>query len=304
MDKGKRITDLEQITRIPSGSTYLVESGDGEGTRKLLHEDLVKSIGDNLQIGDIEELEELEKMKFSEVQDGQEEPEESSVKEKFTLVKAILKVLGVATSVFRGTDGIKGGTAGMVPPPAPEDEGKVLGANGQWVPPGEGGTLDVLKDREELEANTDKGKLVDALVVKEISGNLKFPDGTQFYADIQDGKPGFNTDPERGADTFVPFSNMLNSLNVVKTYGMTTVNTRISTIKQELEANKLYVVYIYSQYNSTHTYSGDNIHVIGTVGAHDSHFAIIKATKETTLTCTTERANASGYYDVSIYVFD
>lgn len=32
-----------------------------------------------------------------------------------------------------------------------------------------------------------------------------FPDGTDFYLDVQDGVSGFNTDPARGADTFVPF---------------------------------------------------------------------------------------------------
>lgn len=34
-----------------------------------------------------------------------------------------------------------------------------------------------------------------------------FPDGTDFYLDVQDGVSGFNTDPARGADTFHPFFN-------------------------------------------------------------------------------------------------
>lgn len=167
MDEGKRITDLEQITKIPASSAYLVESGDGAGTKKVLHEDLVKSIGEALPIGDTEELEGLEKLENSEEKDEPEELEEPSVKEKFTLVKAILKVLGIATSIFKGTDGIKCGTAGMVPPPAPEDEGKVLGSNGQWVPAG-GRSYKVVKSIEELEAITEEGWVVDALVVKEI----------------------------------------------------------------------------------------------------------------------------------------
>lgn len=33
-----------------------------------------------------------------------------------------------------------------------------------------------------------------------------FPDGTHFYPDNQNGKYGFNTDPQRGADTFRPFN--------------------------------------------------------------------------------------------------
>lgn len=34
---------------------------------------------------------------------------------------------------------------------------------------------------------------------------FNFPDGTGFYPDIKDGVRGYNTDPERGADTFHPF---------------------------------------------------------------------------------------------------
>lgn len=30
--------------------------------------------------------------------------------------------------------------------------------------------------------------------------------GTKFYFDYQDGQYGYNTDPERGADTFSPFN--------------------------------------------------------------------------------------------------
>lgn len=32
-----------------------------------------------------------------------------------------------------------------------------------------------------------------------------FPDGVKFYPDIKDGERGYNTDPARGADTFIPF---------------------------------------------------------------------------------------------------
>lgn len=40
----------------------------------------------------------------------------------------------------------------------------------------------------------------------EVNNNLMFPDGTHFYPDSQNGKYGFNTDPQRGADTFRPFN--------------------------------------------------------------------------------------------------
>lgn len=38
-----------------------------------------------------------------------------------------------------------------------------------------------------------------------LGDRTEFPDGTIFYPDSQDGKYGFNTDPNRGADTFHPF---------------------------------------------------------------------------------------------------
>ena len=44
-----------------------------------------------------------------------------------------------------------------------------------------------------------------AKAVNSLSNDLMFPDGTKFYPDIKDGKYGFNTDPNRGADTFSPF---------------------------------------------------------------------------------------------------
>lgn len=40
-----------------------------------------------------------------------------------------------------------------------------------------------------------------------LNNKLMFPSGEQFYLDEKDGKRGYNTDPARGADTFVPFSN-------------------------------------------------------------------------------------------------
>lgn len=41
---------------------------------------------------------------------------------------------------------------------------------------------------------------------RELTENLTFPDGTGFYPDEQDGQKGYNTSPNRGADTFFPFS--------------------------------------------------------------------------------------------------
>ena len=44
--------------------------------------------------------------------------------------------------------------------------------------------------------------------ITSFNNELKFPDGTGFYPDVQNGIRGYNTDPERGADTFSPFSDI------------------------------------------------------------------------------------------------
>lgn len=45
-----------------------------------------------------------------------------------------------------------------------------------------------------------------------------FPDGTAFYLDTKEGERGFNTDPQRGADTFFPFRKK-NSLKLLSHWG-------------------------------------------------------------------------------------
>lgn len=181
MDLGRKITDLEKMENVPNGTSYLAEAGDGSGTKQIEHEKLVKKIGEDLKLGNLAELD---------------------TKSKESVVKAVNEVNKKAGTTFEGTDGIKAGTAGVVPQPQPEDAGKVLGANGQWVPPGEAGSLDVLKTMEELEANTDKGKLPDALLVKEV--NNKFGSVTRLITDEESGKLiGYTT--KEGADTVFPF---------------------------------------------------------------------------------------------------
>lgn len=43
------------------------------------------------------------------------------------------------------------------------------------------------------------------MIIIQLNSDLKFPDGTGFYPDVQNGQRGYNTDPARGADTFSPF---------------------------------------------------------------------------------------------------
>lgn len=66
-----------------------------------------------------------------------------------------------------------------------------------------------LDSYEEIMANTASGKFAGALGVKEGLNMLNdslTANNNQFYFDYQDGKYGYNTDPNRGADTFSPFS--------------------------------------------------------------------------------------------------
>lgn len=86
--------------------------------------------------------------------------------------------------------------------------------------------VEVLDTKAEIEANTEEGKVAGAAAVKEIFGELNdkvvFPDGTGFYPDVQNGVRGYNTDPQRGADTFCPFTDrdmeILTTANQSMTY--------------------------------------------------------------------------------------
>ena len=50
-----------------------------------------------------------------------------------------------------------------------------------------------------------KEEIANKTAIAELNENLTFPDGTGFYPDEQDGQKGYNTSPNRGADTFFPF---------------------------------------------------------------------------------------------------
>lgn len=62
----------------------------------------------------------------------------------------------------------------------------------------------VLNSKEEIEANTSENMIAGADAVKEVYSSLT-ANGSQLCMDYHDGKYGVNTDPERGADTFIPF---------------------------------------------------------------------------------------------------
>lgn len=67
------------------------------------------------------------------------------------------------------------------------------------------------------------------------NGGLSFPSGDGFYLDEKDGVKGYNTSPNRGADTFFPFNNF-NILNYVTHADGTFTDTF------EVEKNGRYIV--------------------------------------------------------------
>jgi hypothetical protein len=62
--------------------------------------------------------------------------------------------------------------------------------------------------------------------IEELNTNLTAPTVGKFIYDYQDGKHGFNTNPDRGADTFHPFKSDL----VIKRIGANAVYTNGSSI--------------------------------------------------------------------------
>lgn len=64
MNQGQTIFELEHATTVPAGSRYVVEMGDGTGTKAVTHEDVVKAVGGDLPLGDTKDLETLAKDNF------------------------------------------------------------------------------------------------------------------------------------------------------------------------------------------------------------------------------------------------
>lgn len=57
MNEGRTFFDLPQAQTVPAGSRYAVEMGDGTGTKSVTHEDVVRAVGADLPLGDINDLE-------------------------------------------------------------------------------------------------------------------------------------------------------------------------------------------------------------------------------------------------------
>ena len=76
----------------------------------------------------------------------------------------------------------------------------------------------VLDTIEEISANTSGGKFAGALALKNVNNSLT-ANSKHFYFDYKNGKYGYNTNPNRGADTFVPFKSGYDSLETPITNG-------------------------------------------------------------------------------------
>lgn len=61
MNMGKEITDLREGTTISGKSMYIVEMGDGTGTKRITHEKLVNQIQKEIEMSYEETLELLNK---------------------------------------------------------------------------------------------------------------------------------------------------------------------------------------------------------------------------------------------------
>lgn len=76
-------------------------------------------------------------------------------------------------------------------------------------------TGNILNSLAEVSAATQQNTIAGALALKEVNSSLT-ANNNQFYFDYQDGKYGFNTNPNRGADTFSPFKSPTNCTITLK----------------------------------------------------------------------------------------
>lgn len=66
---------------------------------------------------------------------------------------------------------------------------------------------------EEIEASTNlDGKIPSAAALKEVNSSL-VANSKHFYFDYKNGKYGYNTNPNRGADTFFPFKSSYETIS-------------------------------------------------------------------------------------------
>lgn len=124
---------------------------------------------------------------------------------------------------------------------------------------------------EEIEASTNlDGKIPSAAALKEVNNSL-IANSNHFYFDYKDGKYGYNTSPNRGADTFFPFSVLGTAKTLyIKSETSTSVRTYTTTKKYPLMLFAIYGSYG----NNLPTISGITTQKIFSYNSRNSNFYI------------------------------
>lgn len=174
MNAGKTFFDLTLAESVPAGSRYVVEMGDGSGTKSVTHEKVVKSVGDSLPLGDVKNLQTIAKDNF---------------------VNAINEIKKKSESGGSSIDDSKIGNLSSLTTTAKDN---LVNATNELDKKKINASA-VLKTQEQVEANTNPDNVASAVVVGEVINNL----GGYSFGETADGKPGYR---KPGADTVIPFS--------------------------------------------------------------------------------------------------
>ncbi len=155
MNAGKTFFDLTLAESVPAGSRYVVEMGDGSGTKSVTHEKVVKSVGDSLPLGDVKNLQTIAKDNFVNAINEIKQKSESggsSIDDS--------KIGDLSSLTTTAKDNLVNATNEL-------DEKKINASA-------------VLKTQEQVEANTNPDNVASAVVVGEVINNLG---GLSFYED-------------------------------------------------------------------------------------------------------------------------
>ena len=160
------------------------------------------------------------------------------------------------------------------------------------------GSMDMIKTVEELMANTEPGKTVDALLVKQVNESLQNENNESFNFGYKDGVRGFFTNPSRADDSFIPFSNSVSGefVFVATSKAHQEINlgfrpsSLVLTMKQEGK-NRYYAV-AYANGLCLHTVKGDSVAFY----YNQEYFEITDTGFKMTHTVSNDLLNATAYY--------
>lgn len=163
----------------------------------------------------------------------------------------------------------------------------------------------MLKTMDEVNAVTQEGYGVDALVVKQVNDSLQNENNESFNFGYLNGVRGFFTDSSRADDSFVPFSSKINHTQAIKinktytTFDLEIPLSKINGIAIKKNGNNYYgFVYIKQVFEDKY-YSvyGNVFRNLGYDSGQVSNFDIT----ETTFSCMINNDSHSG--DATAYYF-